>query len=281
MQQAVVGAVDGRLHEHRAVDAHRVVQRLHRLEGRSPAAAGRARSDCRPDRPWRRRTHADACRRNSSAGVRASSCLSLAEWAGAAYCSVMLASLDDRAPFGALAVEMRLKRFGRAAERRDAELAKLLLPPLAFEVCVHERADLVDDLARRSGRREQRVPSARLETRKARFVHGRNIRQVAHALEAGHRKPADRALLHGRHEGRDVVEADLQIAGDQVGQRLGGDAIRHVNDRGAGQLVDQFKRDVRLRSVTDRAGIELARDCSSRRRPAPSGSSPESSGCRR
>ena len=33
VQQAVIGAIDGRLHEHRAVDPHRVVQHLHRLEG--------------------------------------------------------------------------------------------------------------------------------------------------------------------------------------------------------------------------------------------------------
>ena len=32
VQQGVVGAVDGRLHQHRAVDAHGIVQRLHRRE---------------------------------------------------------------------------------------------------------------------------------------------------------------------------------------------------------------------------------------------------------
>ncbi len=90
-----------------------------------------------------------------------------------------------------------------------------------------------------------------------------------------------RALLHGRHEGRDVVEADLEIAGDQVGQRLRGDAIRNVNDRDAGELVDQLKRDVRLRPVADRAGVELARIALGVGRQAPSGSSAGSSGCRR
>jgi hypothetical protein len=148
---------------------------------------------------------------------------------------------------------------GGATERRHPKLAELRLAIVAFEECVHECADLVDDLARRSGRREQRVPSARLEPRKTRFVRGRHIGQVIQSLQAGHREPPDRALLHGRHKGRDVVESDLEIAGNQVGQRLRGDAIRNVNDRGSGELIDQFERDVRLRSVSDRAGIELAR----------------------
>ena len=32
MQQAMVGAIDGGLHEHRAANAHRVVQGFHRRE---------------------------------------------------------------------------------------------------------------------------------------------------------------------------------------------------------------------------------------------------------
>ena len=150
-----------------------------------------------------------------------------------------------------------MKRLGRAAERRDPELASCALPSSLLRIRIHDRVDLVDDLARRSGRREQRVPSARLETRKTRFVHRRNIRQVAQPLQAGDREAADRALLHGRHEGRDVVEADLEIARNQIGQRLRGDAIGHMNDRDAGELVDQFKRDVRLRPVPTVPALSL------------------------
>ena len=63
VQRPVIGAVDRRLHEHRAIDAHGVVQRLHSGEIAIAAAAHRAHSGWRRDTSWDRRRCAGGCRR--------------------------------------------------------------------------------------------------------------------------------------------------------------------------------------------------------------------------
>ena len=70
VQQPMIGAVDGGLHEHRAVDAHGVVQSLHHCEGAISAAAHRARCGLAAGYALRRQRHASAYRRCFSAVVR-------------------------------------------------------------------------------------------------------------------------------------------------------------------------------------------------------------------
>ena len=102
MQQAVIGAVDGRLHEHRAVDAHRVVQRLHRLEGavlrrliKRVRVADRIGLGVAEDMQMR------------VAGILRQAFGH--ERSVVAYCSVMLASLMIGPHLARLAIEVRLE----------------------------------------------------------------------------------------------------------------------------------------------------------------------------
>ena len=89
-----------------------------------------------------------------------------------------------------------------------------------------------------------KVPAANLKELIA-YAKGNPGRLNAGTVGVGSQAHITLELIN-KLAGTTIVHVPYRIAGDQVGQRLGGDPIGHMDDRGAGELVDQFERDVGL-----------------------------------
>src|ERR1700735_1840329 len=71
---------------------------------------------------------------------------------------------DDRPPLGVLFCDVIGELMRRAAERRHPDFGELFSAGVAPQKFVHALVDLVDDVGRRSCRREQRGPAVGFET---------------------------------------------------------------------------------------------------------------------
>src|SRR6516162_738726 len=126
---------------------------------------------------------------------------------------------DDRAPF----VHFRLEKGGellrRRADQRRAELLQSLVHHRMAERCDHVLLDLLDDGGRRLRWHEKGKPGRDVEARHAGFRDGRQIRRRRHAFCGGDRQSAHNTVPHVRQARRDVVEDEVEAAGNDVLQR--------------------------------------------------------------
>ena len=129
---------------------------------------------------------------------------------------------------------------------------------VAGKVGVDERVELHDDVARRAGRRHHAVGGDRLEAGEAGLAHRRNVGQFLRALRRGDGDAAQRAVLQRAHHPRREVDAEVDLAGDEVGARAGGAAVGHVVHLGAGLLLQQLHGQMRLRADAGDADVEFA-----------------------
>ena len=88
---------------------------------------------------------------------------------------------------------------------------------------------------------------------------GGSVRRVAAALERGDREPAQLAALDQRQHRADVVEHDVDAAGDEVVERGPGAAIGHVQHLDAGHALEQLAGEMDRGAVAGRGEGDLAR----------------------
>ena len=125
----------------------------------------------------------------------------------------------------------------------------------------------VDDRLRRAGRHADVVDRAAVEARQR--VGDR--RQFGHRrlpLQGREAERAQAARLDMRQQRGGRVDRHVHIAGQQVGGRRPGAAVRHVDDVDAGHLLEQLAREMRARADARARKIELARDWPWRSRSA-------------
>ena len=102
------------------------------------------------------------------------------------------------------------------------------------------RLSLVDDRLRRAGRRQQAVVQPGLEARQARLRRGRHVGQMARPLLRQHRQRLQLAGLEHAHRRRQHVEAERDVAAEQVGGQRPGAAIGDDGDVDAGHRLEQL-----------------------------------------
>ena len=117
----------------------------------------------------------------------------------------------------------------------------------------------LDDRLRRAGRRQQAVVQARLEARQAGLRRGRHVGQMARPLRRQHRQRLQRAGLEHAHRRRQHVEAELDVAAEQIGRQRAGAAIGDDGDVDAGQRLEQLAAEIGAGAGRRRADVELAR----------------------
>src|SRR5205814_2935622 len=126
-----------------------------------------------------------------------------------------------------------------------------------------DRAQLLvqalDDRPRCAGRRGEAVILYRLETGQAGFRGGRHVRHRRRAFVGGDREPAQLAGGDIADRGRNGVEPERHVIAEEiVGQRAGA-LVAHNGDLGAGQQIEQLRREVIDGRRRRRAGGQLAR----------------------
>jgi hypothetical protein len=110
---------------------------------------------------------------------------------------------------------------------------------------------------RRLRRRQQNVPGHRLEVRRAGgFREWRNVGQQRQPLRRRHRKRPQPAFLDQRDRGAGLDEAHVDVTGGQVGHRLPGLAIRHVDRVKTESLLGELHRQVLQRARAYRRVVQ-------------------------
>ena len=132
--------------------------------------------------------------------------------------------------------------------RLHAERLELRLDIRHRQHVVHRLVDLIGDRGRRAGRRDDRKPRARREIAQARFAQGRHLREQLRPLGRGDGENFRLAAAMHRHRRAEIVEEQIDIAGENVGQRRAGAAVGHVHHLGAGLLREHHAGQMRGRA---------------------------------
>ena len=147
----------------------------------------------------------------------------------------------------------------RIADRLRAFLGEALADRRVLERGNRRLVQLVDDLRRRAGRRDEAVPCGGFVIRPAVLGDGRHVRHGRHALLAGDRERAHLLGLDHAGDRRDRGDHELRLAAQHVGDRGAGAAIGHMHGVGLGDVIEQQRRQMARRAVAGRAVGELAR----------------------
>ena len=118
---------------------------------------------------------------------------------------------------------------------------------------------LGDHVLRRAGRREQAVPRRDVEARQARFGHRRQVGRERRARGGRHRQRLQLAGLDLRRGVGEVVEHELDVAGEQRLRRRRAALVRNVDDVGAGVDLEQLAGEMPGAAVAARTERQLAR----------------------
>ena len=152
---------------------------------------------------------------------------------------------------------------GVVAPAAERNLAQQLADILALENLDHVAVDLLRQGGGRGGRRDQSEPGDRLEARQSRLGKRRNLRDDAGALQIGDGQELELAVAVERHRGGERIEEQVDVAGEDIGERGLRAAVGHVHHLDAGLRFQLSRREVRrrahpLRGVGQLAGIGLA-----------------------
>ena len=107
--------------------------------------------------------------------------------------------------------------------------------------------------------RHQADPRADLDAGQAGLGHGRHVGQRGNAPGGGDGKRAQLALLDQRQQRIDRADEHVEASGQQIGDRGGGAAERHVDHVDTGADLEQFAADMLRRTDADRAEAQLLR----------------------
>ena len=170
--------------------------------------------------------------------------------------------LDDLGPHGALVLDERLGLGRAAAAGIKLKLAEARLDVRLLQRGVDCPVKLFDDRHLGLGRRTDGVPGLRHDLRIAGLRHGGDVRQHVDAFVGRHREHARLAALVQLIDRRELDEAEIDMAGDQIGQSERRALVGQVHQLGAGEAHEQFGREVRrgadaLRSIIELAGVGL------------------------
>ena len=150
--------------------------------------------------------------------------------------------------------------FRRTAGEVDPHGLRQRLMHLGIRQRLQQRlVELIDDRLRCAGWSDQPVPGGRIETGKAAFGNGRNVRQKAGALERRHRDRPDRLDLDLRQQRRGRRKRHLDVAGDHALQRRTRAAERHMAHLDLGFDLEKFAGQMRRRAIA--AGADQGRCC--------------------
>ena len=155
------------------------------------------------------------------------------------------------------------KNFAVSAGTRGANLERQALQPCGdLGTAQHFDRVAVDPLrqrGRRPGRRHEAEPGDRAEARHAGLREGRQFRRRLGALQVGDRQDLQLAATMQRHRGGERVEEHIDVAGEDIGQRLLRAAIGHRQHLDSSQRLKQRRRQMRGRLRALRRERELAR----------------------
>src|SRR5437667_634878 len=166
--------------------------------------------------------------------------------------------LDYAAPLQRLVPHELLQVLRRASDRpralRDERGAQLRRGD-----CLHERhVQLVEDFARRSGRRDHGMPGRTEHAREPDFRRRRDIGQERRAQGRGDDERLQAPGFDVRQERGDGIESDLHLARHHLGERLRDALVGHVHDLDAGDALEEFADEMQARAHARRAEIQLA-----------------------
>jgi branched-chain amino acid transport system ATP-binding protein len=111
--------------------------------------------------------------------------------------------------------------------------AKRVFASGAFSAATKAWFSFCDHVARRAGRRDQAPPGVDREALE-RFGHGRHVRQVGRALQRRHRQRLQLARADVRRGGGEVVEVEVDLAGEQRQLRRVAAVVGNVHGEDAG-----------------------------------------------
>ncbi len=137
-------------------------------------------------------------------------------------------------------------------------LAKRSVTALDFSAVSDSSCSRLTTSARRAGRRQDAVPLRGLEVLVAHLGDGRHVGQHRQAGRGAHRDRAQPPRLDVRQQRRRAGRERLRAAGQQIGQRRPGAAVRDVRDEHAGHQLEVLHCQVAGAGVAGRAVVELA-----------------------
>ena len=147
----------------------------------------------------------------------------------------------------------------RSVDRQEAEFERSdPWCPAAPGCSVSSRLQLVDDRARRLGRRDDHLPGHRLEARHAGLGERRDVGKPG--TRNGDEMPSGRTLPACEHAGRraEIAEHHRDVAGDHVVQRRQAAAIGHMRRLDAGHALEQLHEQMVRHARPDRGERHLA-----------------------
>ena len=126
------------------------------------------------------------------------------------------------------------------------------------------RVEFLDDVARRLGRHEDRVPDDGIGIDEAGFARRRHVRQVRRARWRRDQQRQYAAVANVRQRRRDRTEIEVDATTQQIGQRLCAALVGNVGCLEVGGEPEALRADMRRgaeagRAVIDRAGLGLGR----------------------
>src|SRR5262245_43713871 len=156
-----------------------------------------------------------------------------------------LALAHDLLPQRALGAHRARELVRRVADRRET-LHEEPCPHVARVERLHGVAvHLVDDLLRRTGRRDDAEPAVVLEAGET-LVHRRHVGQLRRALLARYRERAQLAAVDEADRSGEVRRRHGDLPGDEVRDRRPLPLVGHVLDLEAGNVEEVLGREVRL-----------------------------------
>src|SRR6267378_3801314 len=165
---------------------------------------------------------------------------------------------DEFFPALDIGADLRRDFLGAAGSRHHALLHERLAHLRSREYGRYLLVPFLDDLARQAGRARDPEVEVDVEVREPELREARRIGREHRAPLPGHRDHGELARPCMRQRGMHRKDRELYLAAEQVGERLGGALVRHVQDVDPETLLQELDREVLRRAVARRRVVELA-----------------------
>ena len=153
--------------------------------------------------------------------------------------------LHQCGPFRHVGIDVAAELVRRLRLRFGGVSGELFLEVLRAHDRDHRRVELVDDLLRRVGRRQQAEPADQLVAGQPAFRHRRHVGEELRALRAGRRQRLELAGLdEGLHRGR-RREHHVDAPAQKIGHRRAGAFVGHVQHLDMSVLLEQRAGEMR------------------------------------
>ena len=147
-------------------------------------------------------------------------------------------------PHRDLAVDDGGKLFRAARLRLGALDGEPAANVVTGERCIERLVELLDDRARRAGRRCQTPSQRHVVARKSRLREGRHLRKERGAPGAGHAQRVDRAGEDVTMRVRNRADQHADMAAEQIVERRTRALVGHMRELHAGPIGEQLDREV-------------------------------------